>query len=236
MALEALIGDEDADPRIDVYALGITLFECLTGRLPVEGSLTQVLQRLTSSSLPRVTDVVADAPPSLSALIARCLEHDRAARFADMNQLADALRACGSRPADAVDLLRAQPPPVPATAKLAGTQCATARREHARAPYVTVVVVQCDRSADRSARIEDISEGGVLIMARDRLTAGETVRMRFGLPISGRVVTVAATVRWSRDARNGAAAGLEFMELPDGPRAEIRQYVALMGAPRSTAR
>jgi hypothetical protein len=40
-------------------------------------------------------------------------------------------------------------------------------------------------------------------------------------------------VRWSRVARGAPLIGLEFRELPDAARNEIRQYVALMGGDKA---
>jgi Tfp pilus assembly protein PilZ len=95
-----------------------------------------------------------------------------------------------------------------------------------------VCSLQRQGGAAKSARIEDISEGGVLLISEHTYATGEVVHMRFSLPISGRVIALPGTVRWMRTARTGPATGLEFTELPDGPRAEIRQYVALMGNSR----
>jgi len=237
MAMEALIASDEADHRVDVYALGVMLFECLTGAVPFEGSLAQILQRATAARPPRVSDVRSDVPAALSALVARCLEHDPAARFATMLEVAAALRACMHGATHAIDLLRAEPdaataaPPGVAVANVA-TPSFTARREHARAPYMTVSSLQRQGEPARTARIEDISEGGVLLISEQTYTLGEIVRLRFSLPISGRVITLPATVRWTRKARTGPATGVGFTELADAARAEIRQYVALMGNPR----
>jgi uncharacterized protein (TIGR02266 family) len=108
-----------------------------------------------------------------------------------------------------------------------------ARRGHARAPYVTVAALLRDNGTTTSARTEDISEGGVLLISDEPYGAGEIVRLRFALPISGRVTTLRSTVRWTRKARGAPATGLEFNELPAEPRAEIQRYVALMTRPRA---
>jgi len=77
-------------------------------------------------------------------------------------------------------------------------------------------------------RSEDISEGGMLAVVPERCDGTAAVQVRFALPVSGRVVTAAAHSRWVRDARAGAAAGLEFDPLPEEVRAAIRSYVVLM--------
>jgi hypothetical protein len=71
----------------------------------------------------------------------------------------------------------------------------------------------------------------VLLISDAPYAPGEIVRLRFALPISGRVFTLRATVRWTRKGRGAPATGLEFGELPEEPRAEIQRYVGLMSRP-----
>jgi serine/threonine-protein kinase len=237
MSLDAMGGAESADQRVDVYSLGITLFECLTGNVPVEGSLPQILIRLSGAPLPSVTELRPDVPPALAALIARCIVQEPAARYGSMEEVAVALRAIGNTPTDRVDLLRVAqapadaPPPGPAAAPAEVPP--EARRGHARAPYVTVAALLRENGVTTSARTEDISEGGVLVISDAPYAPGEVVRLRIALPISGRVVTLQAIVRWTRKGRGAPATGIEFGELPSEPRAEIQRYVALMSRPRT---
>jgi serine/threonine-protein kinase len=238
MPLEMFLHTPDVDHRVDVYALGVTLFECLTGAVPVDGPLGQLLLKLSTAPMPSIADVRPDVPRALVDVVARCLA-PAAERYATMHEVALALRDCVQRPLESVDLLRAeQPQPAAAVAAAPVTKAQEpfeARRNFARAPYVTLATLQRERGPATDARIEDLSEGGVLLITSTPYTAPETVRLRFGLPISGRVITLRATVRWSRTARGAPATGLEFIELPDAARSEIRQYVALMGNARPTS-
>ncbi|HEX4339806.1 MAG TPA: serine/threonine-protein kinase [Polyangiaceae bacterium] len=105
-----------------------------------------------------------------------------------------------------------------------------ARRAVARAPYVTLATLHRDSTSNPiDARIEDISEGGVLLVASEACAQGDVVRLRFATPMSGRMIEVPAIARWSRSSRGTRATGLEFQNLSEPTRAEIRQYVALMG-------
>jgi hypothetical protein len=120
-------------------------------------------------------------------------------------------------PAPAAQPAQQQPPP-------------EARRAVARAPYVTLATLHRDTTSNPiDARIEDISEGGVLLVASEACTQGDVVRLRFATPMSGRMIEVPAIARWSRSSRGTRATGLEFQNLSEPTRAEIRQYVALMG-------
>jgi eukaryotic-like serine/threonine-protein kinase len=233
MPLEAFVSGPDADHRVDVFSLGMTLFECLTGALPVEGAIGAILRQRTSLAVPQVHELRPDVPRQLSQVVARCLAAEPKARFADMNELAAALRACTSKRVDDIDLLRAAGTAAAATPNK--QEGFAARRAFARAPYVTLCSLQRTGSAALDARIEDISEGGALLVTRDLCKAGELVKLRFGMPISGRVYALNATVRWSRAGRGSPATGVEFNNLPDAAREEIRKYVALMSNARTGA-
>jgi hypothetical protein len=84
-------GDE-VTGQSDVYALGIVLYEMLTGRRPFEGDSAAgvALKRLTEDPLPPT--VHGPVPPALSAIVMLALERDPANRFPDASAFAEALR------------------------------------------------------------------------------------------------------------------------------------------------
>jgi dienelactone hydrolase len=80
MAPEQATG-ADVDARADVWALGVTFYEMLTGRLPFPGATTPaVLLAVASKTLVPVRDVRPDAPEALARIIERMLEKDHARR------------------------------------------------------------------------------------------------------------------------------------------------------------
>jgi len=108
MAPEQVEG-QDVDPRADIYALGIILFEMLTGRVPFEGKtpLSVALMHKTARP-PDVREINAKTPERLSAAVARCLAKDPAARYQRVEELAAGLHEI------AEDLGGASPRPRPA--------------------------------------------------------------------------------------------------------------------------
>ncbi|HTE66046.1 MAG TPA: Stk1 family PASTA domain-containing Ser/Thr kinase, partial [Candidatus Binatia bacterium] len=83
----------------DVYALGIVLYEMLTGRRPFEGDSAAgvALKRLTEDPQPPTAH--RPVPAGLSAIVMRALERDPARRFPDAGSFAEALRVWQRDPA-----------------------------------------------------------------------------------------------------------------------------------------
>lgn len=91
MAPEQVRG-ETASPVTDVYALGVVLFETVTGQLPFVGksAFYTALKRL-SEPAPSPRTLVPDLDPVWEEVILRCLERVPADRFASMRDVASAL-------------------------------------------------------------------------------------------------------------------------------------------------
>jgi eukaryotic-like serine/threonine-protein kinase len=83
----------------DVYALGIVLYEMLTGRRPFEGDSAAgvALKRLTEDPQPPTAH--GPVPAGLSAIVMRALEREPARRFPDAGSFAEALRVWQRDPA-----------------------------------------------------------------------------------------------------------------------------------------
>ncbi|MGH7269030.1 MAG: serine/threonine-protein kinase, partial [Polyangiaceae bacterium] len=93
MAPEQLWGRE-IDARTDVYSIGMSLYECLTGEVPYAGSYPDVLVQVSNASgPPTVRDRRPDVPAALALVIENALEKDAGARFQSTMELGRALLA-----------------------------------------------------------------------------------------------------------------------------------------------
>jgi hypothetical protein len=93
---EQLRGDE-LNLRSDMYSVGVTLFYLLTGRTPFEGkNMVQLLANVLEKSAPSPTQLRAEIPQALSAVVLRCLNKQAGDRFGSYEELRRALAPFGS--------------------------------------------------------------------------------------------------------------------------------------------
>ena len=90
MAPEQLLADE-CSRASDVYSLGVTLFQLVTGRLPFTGDDRMIKMQILAAPPPGVSGSVRHAPKGLDAVLARALAKDPAARFQSARAFAQAL-------------------------------------------------------------------------------------------------------------------------------------------------
>jgi serine/threonine protein kinase len=82
------------DNRSDIYALGVVLYEMVTGRRPFGGrTLPEITQAIISSPLCPPSLLNAELSPALEQIILKALARDRALRYEQAGQMARELRA-----------------------------------------------------------------------------------------------------------------------------------------------
>lgn len=237
MSPEQVRGDA-MDARSDLYSLGITLFECLQGEVPMPGGLDVAQRRAVLPSLPPLLSVCGDVPRSLAAIVDRLLHPVPAFRFPSARSLLDALDASGLCRTPTRFLDDSEPEPEGRRQTMSGERVATPageeppKRRSLRAYYQTPLRVVAAGGEVIDGRSEDISIAGMLVIAHATLPEGERVVVRFALPTSGNLVQCSAVVSWARHRastqRGRAAFGLEFVDPPEALTEAVQRYAELM--------
>ena len=95
MSPEQLSGSE-LDPRSDLYAAGVVLFECVTGRVPFEAETPWALvAKHLEEEAPNPRSLNPEVPEPLAAVILKAMAQDPAHRFATASEMHDALARIG---------------------------------------------------------------------------------------------------------------------------------------------
>lgn len=87
MAPEVITGRTGVDRRIDVYGLGVLLYEALSATAPFQDTHVGRLMMKIDAGDCLPLDAVADVPASISDVVARAMHRDRDQRYEDMAAL-----------------------------------------------------------------------------------------------------------------------------------------------------
>ena len=97
MSPEQVRNARDVDHRVDIRALGITLYELLAGRTAFDAdTFPAVCASIVADAPPPLRALVPNVPQGLERVVMRCLEKDPAKRFPSVSALAAELRPYGS--------------------------------------------------------------------------------------------------------------------------------------------
>jgi serine/threonine protein kinase len=103
VAPEQLDPSQPIDHRTDIYALGVVLYELLTGRPPYAGSTDDEVIRAIREGRPRLPiEIAAHAPEPLQAIALKAMEREPGLRYQSATDMAaDLQRYVDGRPVEA---------------------------------------------------------------------------------------------------------------------------------------
>jgi eukaryotic-like serine/threonine-protein kinase len=153
MAPEQARGEGEIDERADLYALGATLFEMVTGRPPHVGPTPiAILARLVTTPAPRLSEVFTNAPVRLDDLMARLLATHPADRPSSAVEVAGELREIAREVTSGEALTRSGRFPTAAPASM-GSAGLTTTGKHGGTRLITSIVATCVPKGHPRARL-----------------------------------------------------------------------------------
>lgn len=94
MSPEQALRGSDLDARVDIYAMGVVLFEMLAGRPPFDSAnVAEVLRAIVTEPPPSLAALAPQAPPELVAVVEKAMSKERDDRFPDARAMRHALLA-----------------------------------------------------------------------------------------------------------------------------------------------
>jgi eukaryotic-like serine/threonine-protein kinase len=101
MAPEQVVSKRDIDERVDVYALGVVLYECLSGKVPFDApSLPALSVKIFEGRYTPAGQLAAGLPAAIDAFIGRAIARNPSERFASMSEFRQVLRGLLPGPAE----------------------------------------------------------------------------------------------------------------------------------------
>ncbi|MFO0670685.1 MAG: protein kinase [Polyangiaceae bacterium] len=93
MSPEQLVSSKSVDARSDLWALGVILYELVSGHRPFEGdTMPEVVGKILQNAPAPLSSLVPGLSPEVERIVARCLTNTPDKRFASVAELAAALR------------------------------------------------------------------------------------------------------------------------------------------------
>ncbi|MFN2545009.1 MAG: Stk1 family PASTA domain-containing Ser/Thr kinase [Actinomycetota bacterium] len=250
------IHGEPADPRTDLYAVGIVAYELLTGHAPFTGETSlAVAYKHLSQSVPPPSQEAPEVPAQLDRIVLRATAKDPEDRPRSAAEMRGDLQAItGSLPpaSPLADLVRSTPARADMPHERATTvtipQVVAPRRGHRRRakrrrwPWVVVLLVVALAAGGWATWTYLVPHrttvppvlGLPLDTARERLT-GAGLHVRLGSPVHSILYAAGTVAQQSRPEGDDVDKGAQIViRLSEGP--PLRTVPSVKGSPLEDAR
>jgi len=204
MSPEQMVSSRSLDTRSDIWALGVVLYELLSGRPPFEAdTMPELVVAVLHRAEAPLRSTRGDVPRELEAAVRRCLEKDPARRFSTIAELAEALAPfAGVRGVDAVERIEKLLRTTGAEFRLPMQAGAAVDRTESRPPAITgPTAAAADRPSGRTNPqwAETVAVGAPDSLRRRR-------ELLLVLPVAlGLLAIAGGALAWGHHARSVAA-------------------------------
>lgn len=216
MAPEQLRG-EPVDPRTDLFALGVMLYELCTGRRPFTGNtMVDISSAILRDTPAPLTSLRADLPGELARIVARCLAREPRERYLNALELHNDLRAVQR----ALEQAASAPP-----SGTAGPPAAAAALDTTAAPSIAVLpFVNRSRDEEDEYFADGLADELMNVLARIRglRVAARTSAFQFkgkneDLAVIGAKLNVATLLEGSvRKSGTRVRISVQLVKVADG--------------------
>lgn len=211
MAPEQAVGQEDADFRADIYSLGVTLYQLVTGKIPFKGETPlETIRMKTETDLPDPRQAGALISARFAAIIQRMAKADRSERYQNYGELLADLEVVAGETLKTAKGSRRRFPPAFWSGLAVGGVCvllgigvgaAKVRQLFTPVPIsrtATLGFWEGDRSAWRRSVSDRETSGPTIIgfsrenaplILKQTLAAGDRVHLKVRLPGDGSMVS-----------------------------------------------
>jgi eukaryotic-like serine/threonine-protein kinase len=134
MSPEQVTGRRDLDKRVDIYALGIVLYQMLVGDVPFDAESEYEIMRMHAEEpMPRASAKRPDVPAAVDEIIQKACAKDRANRFQSCEELIAAIDHAALRPARTRTIPDSPLPPIETSGAVAASSHDEPPHDRARA-------------------------------------------------------------------------------------------------------
>jgi len=204
------VAGKRAEPSSDIFALGVILYEMVTGKAPFTGEdVTGIMFQILNFVPPPPSSLNREAPEMLDFIAAKALAKSPQNRYSDVREMARDLRECGKHVGQVEQVTahlaprpaRASFDPEPAADLLVRPVPKTRREDAEPGPLEPAVALGFSRAFDSlDATMRLAAQTG---MTREMEDFAKTIRMRIerggaGTPEQARAFPLARQSGWSR--------------------------------------